>query len=48
MENSWIADIASVNDVVRSLQRLDRLWPKQTVGVGDYADLDRQRVKSSS
>jgi len=31
-----------MNDVIRSAQRLDCLWTKQAMGIGDDADQDRQ------
>ena len=40
VEDLWSADIARVDDVVRSLQRRQCLRAQQTVGVGDHADAE--------
>ena len=38
VQQAGLADVAGVDDVVASAQRLDRLWPQQPMGVGDQAD----------
>jgi hypothetical protein len=42
IEDFRIADIPSMNDVLRAAQRLDGFRPKQAMRVGDDADLQRQ------
>jgi len=48
VENFRIADIARVNDVLRSAQCFERFRPQQAVGVGDDADEDGSSQFSGS
>ena len=40
LENLWIADVASVDDVLRPVQDFERFGTKPAVSVGDDADED--------
>jgi len=40
VENLWIADVSGVNDVVRAMKCLQSLGTKQTVRVGNDADVN--------
>jgi len=41
VENFRISDIAGMNDVLGATERLKSFWSKQSVCIGDDADLDR-------
>ncbi len=38
LQNGGVADISRMNDPLRTRKRFNRLWPKQSMSVGDNAD----------